>query len=246
MPVTLCVDTPKFVVGVEDALRLSEARQLLSRGELEAGVKVLQALAPVNPEASVLFSVCLRHGIGVSAPQPTRGLHILLLLAAAEYVPAMVEAALQLRSLFHISGVHDEVISPPDDARSLRLLNRALELEPYHSTALNARAIAYLYGRGCPRDVKAAIECFNTAATLGFVEAKTWLGKIYVGQAYYVGKAKAIDSVEKGVALLESAAKSNCSFVGHASQPSRCRFLYVCSVFGYRLTGHILTLITRF
>jgi TPR repeat protein len=186
-------------------LLLDNARELLSSGQLRSGVSILQDLAPRDPEAGVLFAVCLRHGIGVDKPQPARGIQILLRLAADDYVPAIVEAALQLRCIYHLTGVRDATI-PPDEAHSMRLLDRALELEPLNPAALTARGLACLHGRGCSEDVDAAVQCFEAADVQGFVEAKTWLGRAHMGEEMIPHLR------ERGLAMLKCAAQSNCSF----------------------------------
>jgi TPR repeat protein len=157
--------------------QLGGARQLLSDGRPAEAAEVLQRLAPVLPEAAVAYVACLRHGIGIpEGPQPVAAWHILEPLADAEYTPAMLAAALWLRNTYFLDGVLDDSIAK-DDARSVRLLERMLDLEPRNRVALCALGVARHNGKGCVEDAHAGLQLCLAAAELGEPEAVCWVGK---------------------------------------------------------------------
>jgi TPR repeat protein len=157
------------------AEELERAQALLGCDREKEGFSILQQLAPCNPDAGYLLATCLRYGIGCEQKYPKRGYEIIVALAHDGYVPAILDAAIQVRSTFHISGLADVPVAINDEL-SVSLLDLVLELEPENATALCARGLAHLYGRGCQLDDAVGLMLLERAIELGDAEAKCWLG----------------------------------------------------------------------
>lgn len=188
---------------------LERAQIQIEEGDEEAGVIALRDLAPSDPQACLLYAVALRHGFGTTSPEPLRALKLLLLPGMTEYPPALVQAAEWLSCSYHITAVRDTSV-PKDDAVAVQLLDRALELDPEYSAAVFARGMAYMYGRGCPEDVRKAVSLLEKCARLDHVDSYCWLGRWYLFDISDTGKPKrkSADSerLARGLQYLRTAA----------------------------------------
>jgi TPR repeat protein len=155
---------------------LATAQALVGAGREAEGFEILQTLAPCNPDACLLFAICLRYGIGCDTVQPKRAFQIIVDLAHDGYLPAIVEAAILVRSTRHLTGVADFSV-PRNDEQSVALLDLALQIEPNNRTALCARGLALLHGQGCKENAEAGQAFLERAVELGDIEAKCWLGR---------------------------------------------------------------------
>jgi TPR repeat protein len=169
--------------------RLASARALLSAGPPEAAVAELQRLAPALPDAALALVACLRHGIGVDAPRPRRAWRLLEPLLEAEYPPAMVVAALWLRDTNELDLVNDRSVAK-DDVRSVRLLERVLEIEPANVEAMCALGVARQHGSGCEVDIQAGLELLVCAAKTGHLDAMYWVGMFMMDYRKQIHTAK--------------------------------------------------------
>jgi TPR repeat protein len=195
--------------GGDDVADLARARQVISHGALDEGVRLLQHLAPRSPEASHLFATCLLHGIGVADPQPCRALQILRRVARDDYVPALVSAALLLGDMFYITGVRNP--GKPDDDLAISYFERVLMLEPDNAEALCALGLVHLHGRGRYNpDAAKGADLFELAIKRGSNEAKCWLGKLFL-LSDVPGWPNDIDQARYGLELLENAAEAGVS-----------------------------------
>jgi TPR repeat protein len=183
------------MVHLDEQLALAQA--LVGSGREAEGFEILQTLAPCNPDACMLFAICLRYGIGCGTVQPKRSFQIIVDLAHDGYLPAIVEAAILLRSTLHLTGVADFSV-PHNDEQSVALLDLALQIEPNHGTALCARGLAHLHGQGCEENAETGQALLERAVELGDIEAKCWLGRRLVFISSYSKSSKTGKSRAKG------------------------------------------------
>lgn len=216
------LQTERDAEVAESKSKLKTARELLSLGNYENAVSLLEDAAPVCSEAAFVLADCYRNGIGVNGPQAMRSWFILDRLCEEGYVPAIVVAAYWIRDSYYLTNVRDTSIRK-DDKLSLQLLERALWIEPDNADALCAFGVAYIHGRGCTARVDRGLKALHASVQLGNVSAHFHLGEYHLRLVRDELKQKKVPPdpqahlyARKGLELLYKAAEAGDALAHNA------------------------------